>query len=206
MSQLAFLIRAQFIASLIDLPKFVHSQLLKSLHLFARDRQHPSLHVEPLKGSADGLFSVRIDQDYRVIFAEQQPDHIQMIAVAKHDEAYRLAERLGGGLQVQLHETGVTPRSTDSAAFLGLVSPTGRKYLPLAKHLTAQPASVKRLDLDFAQIILIISDELPKSAYLYQAWWANDITKVQAAAWIAVGWKTVDLQLAKRKVAFVRAG
>lgn len=204
MSRPAFIIGSKFIASLIDLPKFVHSKLVKSLHLFARDRQHSGLHVEALKGSAEGLFSARIDQDYRVIFAEPQPDHIEMIAVAKHDEAYRLAERLGAGLKVQLRESGVEPRSTDSAGFLGLVSPKGRKYLPLAKHLAAQPASVKRLDLDFAQIILIISDELPRSAYLYQAWWANDITKVQAAAWLAVGWKTVDLQLAKRKVAFVR--
>lgn len=91
-----------------------------------------------------------------------------------------------------------------SAALIRLVSPGGPKYLPLTNYLTGQPPSVERLELDFAQVIIIIRDELPKSAWLYRSWWANDPTHNQAKAWLDAGWETANVRMEERLLTFVR--
>jgi hypothetical protein len=77
-------------------------------------------------------------------------------------------------------------------------------YAPLAAHLKAQEASVTSLPLTFQQIERILGKGLPSSAFEYRAWWANDPSKPQSAAWLDEGWRTVAINMNGRWLTFVR--
>lgn len=81
-----------------------------------------------------------------------------------------------------------------------------RKYEPLRRHLEGmfQHGEVR---LSFAEIERILGFPLPRSAYDAQPWWSNTRAgHSQAAAWLDAGWKTAELDLAERRVSFVKAG
>jgi hypothetical protein len=77
-------------------------------------------------------------------------------------------------------------------------------YAPLAAHLKSQPPSTTSLELTFQDIERILGKELPRSAYEYRAWWANDPTKPQSAAWLEEGWRTTGLSMTELRTTFVR--
>lgn len=60
------------------------------------------------------------------------------------------------------------------------------------------------LTMTFNQLEEIIRNKLPDSAYIYEAWWANDKTHSQAKAWLNAGWKTKSPQLREKRVTFIR--
>ncbi len=99
-----------------------------------------------------------------------------------------------------------TPVESDSLeTFFALSSVKTKKYLPLSRHLMNQPGSVSRLEMTFGEIECVIGDKLPPSAHKFPAWWANDHTRhVQASAWLGVGWKTVEVRLARGRLFFAR--
>jgi len=47
-------------------------------------------------------------------------------------------------------------------------------------------------------------DKLPRSAFLYRQWWANDKRHVHAIAWLLSGWRVQSVNLASQSVVFVR--
>jgi len=214
MSQVKFAFEAKFVSSLVGLPKEVPSKLVKCLTLLARDRNHPGLNDEPLKGLANGLRTARVDKNYRLLYEEHSELEIKLLLVAKHDETYREAERIrvSATPPARVAPKLVRPPlpalpsafSAELATLIRLISPSGKKYLGLTNHLAEQPFDIRKVPLYFAEIITIISAELPKSAYLYSAWWANDKTHVQANAWLSVGWRTAKLELEERRVIFER--
>jgi len=156
-----------------------------------------------------------VDKNYRLIYEETSENQFKLLLVAKHDEAYREADRIripvrpcikGLAQAAPSLVPSLSPRaiSVEPATVLRLISLSAKKYLPLTKFLAEQSPETRRLDMSFAEIIMIISAELPKSTYLYSAWWANDATHVQATAWLSVGWKTAELRLCDRRVTFER--
>jgi hypothetical protein len=77
------------------------------------------------------------------------------------------------------------------------------RYQPLADHLRILDTS--RWDACFVDIEAIIGRPLPRSAYQYPAWWANQSGgHSQTAGWRDAGWKTADLDLVRKRVSFVR--
>lgn len=77
------------------------------------------------------------------------------------------------------------------------------KYEPITRHLNAQ--SSHRVTMGFAEIERLIGFPLPQSARKYPAWWSNDpATGRQSGAWLAVSWKTEDVDLAGERVSFCR--
>lgn len=77
------------------------------------------------------------------------------------------------------------------------------KYEPLPQFLTSR--ELLRVRLGFAEIEKILGFKLPKSAYAYEAWWSNNETgHSHARAWLSVGWRTEDVDIAGRKVTFAR--
>ena len=57
----------------------------------------------------------------------------------------------------------------------------------------------------FDEIEAVLRFTLPRSAREHQAWWSNTrIGHTHAAAWLDAGWKTSALDLAGRRVTFVR--
>lgn len=76
------------------------------------------------------------------------------------------------------------------------------KYRNLTEHLKALDSP--RWTASFAEIETILGFNLPKSAYSYPAWWANQAGEGHShcAAWKNIGWRTEGLDLSKRQVSF----
>lgn len=76
------------------------------------------------------------------------------------------------------------------------------KYAPISDFLQRQV--LDELNLNFEKIEEILGMSLPRSAYDYQAWWANDFSHSQGRSWLDAGWKTENLNLSRRSVTFAR--
>ena len=75
------------------------------------------------------------------------------------------------------------------------------RYVPLGRYLQQQ--SQASVTLTFRQIEKIIGRLLPASAFIHSAWWANDITHVQAKAWLSADREVNPADLTKRTATFV---
>ena len=65
-------------------------------------------------------------------------------------------------------------------------------YEPLYDYLIHLPLSIKEKTLTFGEVIDILKDELPDSAYKHRAWWANSSSPTDhryAQNWLLAGWK-----------------
>ena len=78
------------------------------------------------------------------------------------------------------------------------------KYGPLKEYLLGLPKSKTDVTLRFAEIEEIIGAKLPKSAFEYPAWWANQSHNVQAPAWTNAGFVVDAVDFARRTVRFRR--
>lgn len=78
------------------------------------------------------------------------------------------------------------------------------RYQPLADYLAIKKAD--HWEANFADIEAKLGSPLPASAYRYAAWWANQTGPghSQTRGWRSVGWRTVALDLERRKVKFAR--
>jgi hypothetical protein len=78
------------------------------------------------------------------------------------------------------------------------------RYEPLAQFLAAKKADT--WDATFQDVEARLGAPLPKSAYKYPAWWANQTGPghSQTRGWRSVGWRTCGLDLERRRVRFER--
>jgi len=83
------------------------------------------------------------------------------------------------------------------------------KYEALEDYLAGKSVSVCDITVSFRQIENIIGNKLPKSAYTYTAWWANQTDKKnrpQAKAWLDANFVVDGFHLDKKNgwVRFMR--
>jgi CBS domain-containing protein len=104
------------------------------------------------------------------------------------------------------------PPPVDVAPPLGLPAPQEDEdeapkgsYAPLAAHLREKDSNTTSVPMTFQEIERILGTKLPSSAFEYRAWWANDPTKPQAAAWLDEGWRTVAIDMSDRYLTFIRS-
>jgi hypothetical protein len=78
------------------------------------------------------------------------------------------------------------------------------RYEPLAQFLAAMKTGT--WEATFDEIERQLGGPLPRSAYKYPAWWANQSGPghSQTRGWRSVGWRTCGLDLAGRRVRFER--
>lgn len=77
------------------------------------------------------------------------------------------------------------------------------KYDALKAVLAARQKP--RLRMTFEEVAKAAGTTLPASAYRYPAWWANDPAHhAQARAWTEAGYRSVNVDLEKQRVEFVR--
>src|SRR5687767_8414572 len=78
------------------------------------------------------------------------------------------------------------------------------RYEPLAQFLASKKTDA--WDATFEEIEKRLGAPLPRSAYKYPAWWANQTGPghSQTRGWRSVGWRTCDLDLERRRVRFER--
>jgi len=80
----------------------------------------------------------------------------------------------------------------------------GTKYSPLTEYLVRRARYSDSATLPFAKIESIIGANLPLSASQDTHWWNNAPSRVQAQAWMGVGWRVEDVNLDERTVTFKR--
>lgn len=216
----SYLIEASFLDSAHELPKDTARKVWKALSLLSKNPSHPGLHLEAVHGKAEGLHSVRVDDQYRIIL---QPDENmpRLLYVGPHDKAYQFAERgpviVPVEAEVPLVDEPEPAYSLASAApSRPLVIPDNTvkelllrtvKYLPLASFLVTRAMFDKSVQVTFSKIEEVIRSSLPAAARRYRAWWANEAGRtqhVQAHAWVAVGWKVKGVDFDDQQVVFVR--
>jgi hypothetical protein len=78
------------------------------------------------------------------------------------------------------------------------------KYENLIRHFAALDA--ESWTATFSEIEIILGSLLPQSAYQYPAWWSNQAGEghSQSRAWQDAGWRTTNLDIANRRVTFLR--
>lgn len=78
----------RFKKDFLDLPGTVRKKVSKQITLLLIDHTHPSLRIEGIKGR-QGIYSVRIDRQYRMALTFQGEDTILLMRVLKHDDLYK---------------------------------------------------------------------------------------------------------------------
>lgn len=78
------------------------------------------------------------------------------------------------------------------------------KYQPLGDHLTS--SRLAKVTMSFREIEDALGFPLPRSARLYPAWWANERSgsHSHARSWLNANYQTVDLDIGRARVTFVR--
>ena len=78
------------------------------------------------------------------------------------------------------------------------------KYAPLADHL--RDAGQESVPMTFADIEQVIGAKLPQSAFSHRAWWSNNPSNsVITNSWLKAGYKTENVDMAAKKLVFVKA-
>jgi hypothetical protein len=78
------------------------------------------------------------------------------------------------------------------------------KYEPLTHYLESLDS--ESWDARFTEVERVLGFELPRSAHLYPAWWANqEGGHSQTRGWRDAGWETQKVDLPAKRVRFVRA-
>ena len=81
------------------------------------------------------------------------------------------------------------------------------KYCGLYERLAGLQS--REWETSFREIESIVGFDLPESARLYRAWWANersDSRHSQSIAWTAAGWETADVDMDAETLSFRRRG
>ena len=74
------------------------------------------------------------------------------------------------------------------------------KYAPLSKYLVRRAQYSSFVTLSFKYIEEILGDNLPDSAYYDEKWWNNSLSHSPSEAWLTVGWKVENVDMAKKEV------
>lgn len=78
------------------------------------------------------------------------------------------------------------------------------KYAPLTGYLSS--SGMDYILMTFAEVEDVIGDKLPRSAFEYRPWWSNNPSShVNADSWLRAGYKTADVDMVERKLAFRKA-
>lgn len=73
------------------------------------------------------------------------------------------------------------------------------KYRRLKEYLFNSKEKI--IKLKFSQVEDIVGFDLPESAYLYRAWWANSSHNA-LRVWVPIGWYVSDIDFNKKYVEF----
>jgi hypothetical protein len=80
------------------------------------------------------------------------------------------------------------------------------KYQPLQDYLKGVAPGKQHVSLSFEQIEKILDKKLPRSAFTYREWWANQQGGSRAPHWNAAGFRVDAVDLSRKTVRFARTG
>jgi addiction module RelE/StbE family toxin len=73
-----------FVKQFALLPNYIQNKSLEKLEIFVKNPLHNSLRLHKLQGKLDGMRSISIDREYRIIFQPQDNDDILLISIGTH--------------------------------------------------------------------------------------------------------------------------
>ncbi|MFA6255639.1 MAG: type II toxin-antitoxin system mRNA interferase toxin, RelE/StbE family [Candidatus Absconditabacterales bacterium] len=73
-----------FIKQFELLPKYIQIKSLEKLEIFAKNPLYNSLRLHKLQGKLDGMRSISIDREYRIIFQSQDNEDILLVSIGTH--------------------------------------------------------------------------------------------------------------------------
>lgn len=205
MAGFPWILSVRFLKSVRACEKTIQVKTWKALDQLSRDRSTPGLRVEKVKGTPD-RWSARVDLKYRLIFQILR-DSYSALHVGPHDDAFSEAVSHPALPPRRMGSTSVpspAPIDDQSLSIPGGLLSKASKYFPLAESLLTEPDSRSRVELQFGEIESMLGAALPASARKHRAWWANDVTHVQALAWLGAGWRVVLVDLSGERVGFER--
>ncbi len=200
-----------FLEAACGLPKEIGKKVWKAIRIMSRTPSSPGLNLEKLRGKADDLWSIRVDEKYRTILYRDQ--HItRLLFVGPEQDAYLFAERVpttghatsaAGDVFRETSTSAMEAPPSESERAENSVQSRTAKYVPLARYLLNLASTKQSVTLSFSQIEEILGADLPPSARRYRPWWGNDYSgHVQASAWLSVGWKVAKVSVPGESVTF----
>jgi len=75
----------KFVKELKYLPKQITNLAIQKERLFIGNPLHPSLRLHELHGKFEGIWSISITSNYRIIFERMPNGDILFISIGKHD-------------------------------------------------------------------------------------------------------------------------
>jgi len=81
----------------------------------------------------------------------------------------------------------------------------GGKYDTLTEYLRGLPSDSQEITISFDEIESILGDSLPEFMFRSHHGWTNSVGLRTSRAWLSAGWRTTNLDLAARRVSFVRS-
>ncbi len=76
---------SDFVKQFKKLPSTIQKLAIKKEIIFKKNPIHPSLRLHSLKGKLDGLYSLSITLNYRIIFKRADNGDILFISIGTHD-------------------------------------------------------------------------------------------------------------------------
>ncbi|MEI6810790.1 MAG: type II toxin-antitoxin system RelE/ParE family toxin [Candidatus Nomurabacteria bacterium] len=70
------------------LPKIVQKKAIKQINIFKEYPFYPSLNNEKLEPKDNGLWSIRIDQKYRILYKYDKNNIVVLLTCGSHDWLY----------------------------------------------------------------------------------------------------------------------
>lgn len=74
----------EFLEELDRLPQSVQRRALKTKKLLLENPLYPSLRLHKLSGRLEGLWSIRINRQYRIIFEPMEDGAVLFVSVGTH--------------------------------------------------------------------------------------------------------------------------
>ena len=75
----------KFVKQLKKLPENIINSTKKKEKIFRQNPLHPSLRIHELHGKFNGIWSISVNKNYRIIFERQNNGDIIFISIGKHD-------------------------------------------------------------------------------------------------------------------------
>lgn len=73
------------------LPKILQKKAVKQINIFKEYPFYPSLNNEKLEPKDNGLWSIRIDQKYRILYKYDKNNIVVLLACGSHDWLYDIS-------------------------------------------------------------------------------------------------------------------
>ncbi len=129
------------------------------------------------------------------------PPEIAKSNFPTHVEGLKISTTLVSGEYVKVGSSKPSDTEIESAG--EDTAPSG-SYAKLSEALRRVQTDTTSVTLTFGEIEQILEKQLPRSAFEYRAWWANQEDSPQAVAWLSQSWKTQAVSMNEKRLTFVR--